>query len=336
MKAYVLEGVNDLRYEEVELPQAEEGWAVVRVLASGICSSDIPRIFIKGTYHFPTIPGHEYSGVVESVGSEADRKWIGKKVGIFPLIPCRTCPQCAQKKYEMCTHYDYSGSRRNGGFAEYVDIPVWNLIELPEEITPVEAAMLEPLSVALHAAKRAEIREGDKVAVIGTGMIGISVAKWAQKFKACAVTVFGRSENKRKLVENVGGIDYKLMSECTAEYDRVIEAVGTPDAIESALNCAKPEAHVVLMGNPSGDITIKQNVYWQILRRQLTLTGTWNSSYESGTKSDWTEAVEAIKNKEIDVTSLVSHTFSKEEMMRGLDIMRNHTEPYCKVMIDWQ
>ena len=112
MKAYRLHGINNLLYEDVELPELVPGWCLVRVKAAGICSSDIPRIFTKGTYHFPTIPGHEFSGVVEKVGSEKDQEWIGRKVGIFPLIPCRKCEQCRQKKYELCSNYDYTGSRR--------------------------------------------------------------------------------------------------------------------------------------------------------------------------------------------------------------------------------
>ena len=87
MKAYVLHAVNDLRYDDVSMPDCPEEWAIVEVKAAGICSSDIARIFTKGTYHFPTIPGHELSGKVKSVGSESDNCWIGKKVGVFPLIP---------------------------------------------------------------------------------------------------------------------------------------------------------------------------------------------------------------------------------------------------------
>ena len=168
MKAYVLEGVNDLQYKETDLPEIKEGWALVQVKASGICSSDIPRIFTKGTYHFPTIPGHEFSGVVTEVGSETDRKWVGKRAGIFPLIPCRECEQCGKKKYELCSNYDYTGSRRDGGFAEYVAVPVWNLVEIPENVSFAEAAMFEPLAVALHALKRSGLKEGDSLAVIGT------------------------------------------------------------------------------------------------------------------------------------------------------------------------
>ena len=81
MKAYVLHGIGDLRYEDVPMPVIRPGWALVRVLAAGICSSDIPRIFEKGTYHFPTIPGHEFCGVVEAAASPEDRRWIGRRVG---------------------------------------------------------------------------------------------------------------------------------------------------------------------------------------------------------------------------------------------------------------
>lgn len=117
MRAYELHGINDLRIEDIEKPEIPSGWVLMQVKASGICSSDIPRIFTNGTYHFPTIPGHEFSGVVAACGEGVPEERIGKRVGIFPLIPCRTCPQCRQKKYEMCEHYDYLGSRRDGGFA---------------------------------------------------------------------------------------------------------------------------------------------------------------------------------------------------------------------------
>ena len=134
MKAYSLHAVNDLRYEEVEIPELKSGWALVRVMATGICSSDIPRVFTKGTYHFPTIPGHEFSGIVEKVADTKNEYWVDKHVGVFPLIPCRSCDPCKEHHYEMCEHYDYIGSRRDGAFAEYVAAPIWNLLEIPDNI----------------------------------------------------------------------------------------------------------------------------------------------------------------------------------------------------------
>ena len=336
MKAYVLHGVNDLRYDEIDMPSCPKDWAIVKVKAAGICSSDIARVFTKGTYHFPTIPGHEFSGVVYSVGDEKNISLIGRKVGIFPLIPCRKCSQCETKHYEMCANYDYVGSRRDGGFAEYVAVPVWNLIELPESISFTAAAMLEPLSVALHAIKLGGIKKGDNVAIIGTGMIGISAGQWAYKFGASKVTIIGRNETKRALVEKCG-LEYAICNnkEEIGEYDFVLEAVGTPSAVELAISAAVPGGMVLLMGNPSGDITLSQNIYWRILRKQLTLKGTWNSAYDGKNPSDWTDAICAMAQNQINVEALISHCFTQEDLMSGLKLMNEHKEPYCKVMTIW-
>ena len=336
MKAYVLHQINDLRYEDVCIPKVQPGWAIVKVRAAGICSSDIARVFTKGTYHFPTIPGHEFSGEVFAVGSDKDSSWIGKKVGVFPLIPCRECPQCAAKHYELCANYDYVGSRRDGGFAEYVAVPIWNLIPLPDIMSFSSAAMLEPLSVALHAIRIGEMKPGSRVAIIGTGMIGISAAQWAYKYGAKTVSVIGRNDAKRALVENCG-IDYKICTNADemSQYDFVLEAVGSPESVEMAVMAAVPGGTVLLMGNPSGDILFTQNVYWRILRKQLTIKGTWNSSYDGLNMSDWTEAVKSIANGEINVSNLISHCYEQERLMDGLKVMCLHKEPYCKVMTIW-
>lgn len=336
MKAYVLHAVNKLQYDDINKPDCPDGWAIVKVKAAGICSSDIARVFTKGTYHFPTIPGHEFAGIVDSVSSEEDKELVGKHVGIFPLIPCRECPQCKDKHYEMCAHYDYVGSRRDGGFAEYVAVPVWNLIPLSDAIPFTSAAMLEPLSVALHAAKIADIQKGQSVGVIGTGMIGICAAQWAKSLGADIVDVIGRNEAKRNLVEKAG-LNYIIMTEQkkNCQFDVVIEAVGNPKSIDLAIQSVSPGGTLVLMGNPSGDISLSQNTYWRILRKQLLLKGTWNSSYDGKNPSDWTEVVEALEKKEIKVEHLISHCFDQDNLKEGLDLMFLHKEPYCKVMTVW-
>ena len=336
MKAYNLHAVNNLRYEDVPMPECPQGWAIIKVKATGICSSDVPRVFTKGTYHFPTIPGHEFSGIVHSVADLENARLVGKPVGIFPLIPCRQCESCKDKHYEMCSNYDYVGSRRDGAFAEYVAAPVWNLVELPENIPFEVAAMMEPFAVALHAIKMGHISKGMSVGIIGTGMIGIAAGQWAKMFGADMVTVIGRSEDKRKMVENCG-LNYEVCNEPTkvTEYDFVLEAVGTPNAIELAICATRRGGTLVLMGNPSGDITITQAVYWKILRKQLHLAGTWNSSYDGKNPSDWTEVVEALARKAIVAESLITHKFSQEELMKGFELMRKHCEPYCKVMTIW-
>ena len=192
--------------------------------------------------------------------------------------------------------------------------------------------MLEPLSVALHAIKQGKLKEGMTVGIIGTGMIGIAAGLWAKKMKAANVQIIGRSDEKREIVENCG---LTYCTQAVGEYDFVLEAVGTPTSITSAIYITKPGGNLVLMGNPSGDIMLSQDVYWRILRKQLHLFGTWNSSYDGKNPSDWTEAVAALTSGELDVLPLISHTFSQEHLMDGLELMRDKKEIYCKVMTVW-
>ncbi len=332
MKAYVLHGIGDLRYENRPLPELQPGWALVRVAVAGICSSDIPRIFEKGTYHFPTIPGHEFCGRVEAVADRSDSGWVGKRVGVFPLISCGKCPSCRKGQFETCEHYDYLGSRRDGGFAEYAAVPVWNLMELPESVSDIQGALLEPAAVALHAVKRAEIPRGGNVCIVGTGAIGLLAGQWAKLRGAGQVIVKGRYETKRNIVDCCG-LEY--MTDAAGEqFDRVIEAVGSEKALEESLLLTAPGGRLVLMGNPDGPRTLFQDTYWHILRKQLTLTGTWNSSYGSE-NSDWAESVRAIAEQTLKTAAVVSQVFGQSEMAKGLAIMKKKTKPYCKIMTEW-
>lgn len=333
MNAYVLHGIGDLRYEDCPLPEIYPGWALVRVLAAGICSSDIPRIFEKGTYHFPTVPGHEFSGKVEKVADASDSKWVGKRVGIFPLIPCKKCASCAKEQYETCSNYDYIGSRRDGGFAEYVAVPMWNLIELPETVSGIQGALLEPAAVALHAVKRAQIFPGANVCVVGTGAIGLLAGQWAKILGAGNVVIKGRNAVKGQIVQRCG-LEYAAELRAGEEFDCVVEAVGSAQVLEESLMLTAPGGKLVLMGNPDGARTLSQDLYWRILRKQLMLVGTWNSSY-GNEGSDWTEAVRAMADGRLQTGAMVTHLLGKDKLSRGLEIMRDRTEPFCKIMINF-
>lgn len=337
MKAYVLHNIGELKYESVETPLCPDGWVLVRVMAAGICSSDLPRIFTKGTYHFPIIPGHEFSGIVEKTGSIMDRGWIGKRVGVFPLIPCRQCRQCKMKQYEMCEHYDYLGSRRNGGFAELVAVPTWNLVQLPDNISFSAGAMLEPLCVSLHAVRRIKTAIHGKVMVVGTGAVGLATACWAHHLGAEEVVVLGRGENKKSIVEKLEGVRYLAHFRAEEQWDAdvVFEAVGTVEALTSALYLAAPGGSIVLMGNPYGNMQLPQEVYWKILRKQLLLYGTWNSSFHGYAPSDWTDAIYAVSVGSIHVNHIITHFFHQEDMFTALKMMEEHKKPYCKVMTLW-
>ncbi|MCH5303916.1 MAG: alcohol dehydrogenase catalytic domain-containing protein, partial [Ruminococcus sp.] len=135
MKARVLHAVGDLRYEDYPIPQLKPDEVLLKVKACGICGSDIPRIFVNGTYHFPTIPGHEFAGQVVAAASKENEHLIGTRAAVFPLIPCRECNSCNKGTFETCKSYDYLGSRSDGAFAEYVRVPVWNLVPIADNVS---------------------------------------------------------------------------------------------------------------------------------------------------------------------------------------------------------
>lgn len=329
MKAWVLHAPNDLRMEERMRPEPKKGEVLLEVKAAGICGSDIPRIYKTGAHVHPLVPGHEFSGVV--VQSE-NPKLLGKRMGVFPLLPCFQCDMCRQKRYEMCRNYNYLGSRCDGGFAEYVAVPEWNLIELPAGVSFEQAACLEPLSVAVHAVRRANVTGDDIVAVIGLGTIGLFITAILAARGAKTLYALGNKPFQKKKAMELGATDYLDTREAKASADVVFECVGRPETAMLALNCAVPGGRVVMVGNPAGDMTFPRDDYWQILRKQLTVLGTWNSSYTREENDDWHEALRFLAEHGEKVTGVITHQLPLEKLETGLHIMRDKTEPYAKIV----
>lgn len=325
MKAAVLHAVNDLRVEEVDKPVCGPDEVLVKIMYCGICGSDIPRVFFKGTYHFPTIPGHEFSGLVVE---DAEGKLVGKRVAVFPLLPCNECEACKQERYATCSNYDYYGSRRDGAYAEYLAVKRWNLVFLPDNVSYEEGAMCEPCSVGRHATMRAEIQEGDEVLISGAGPIGLIAAQWAKSMGAKQVYFFDIDDAKVNFAVSMGFAKY----DDAVKVDVVIEGTGNDKALERCLAAAKPFGRVVLMGNPARELVLPQNVYWYILRKELTLKGTWNSSYASY-QNDWVEGMKAVSEGRINLKPLITHKVPLDKALDALTMMKDRTEFYNKVML---
>jgi len=343
MKAHILYGIDDLRFEETTTPVPKENEALVRVMAAGICGSDIPRIYKTGAHRHPLIPGHEFSGVVEQVGSDKHNLWQGKRVGIFPLIPCRECPSCMKKQYEMCRQYGYLGSRQDGGFAEYAAVPVANLIDLPDMVSFEEAAMLEPLAVAVHAMRRVPVTKDSVVAVCGMGTIGRLLTMALQAVGVKKLLLIGNKESQRQFTEAINGATFfdmresgareRLLRECQERgVDTYFECVGRNETVTLGIECVAPGGRVVFVGNPASDMTLEKDVYWQILRKQLFLTGTWNSSFTGEDGDDWHEALRLLGTHAIDSMKVITHRLPLAELTKGLNIMRDKTEDFGKIL----
>ncbi len=345
MKAYVLNEVGQLDLMEVPKPELKQGQVLVEVKAAGICGSDIPRIFVNGTYHFPTIPGHEFSGVVKEVFDDALAHWLGKRVGVFPLIPCMKCVPCQNKQYEMCMDYNYLGSRCDGGFAEYVAVPARNLIELPNGISYEAAVMLEPASVGFHALQKVDLKHVKSVVVFGPGTIGLLAAQWLRGLGVPRIFLVGTREEQRMLALKLGfeeflnGKDVDAVTEILKKtagegVELAIDCVGEGSVVADCIRVAKRGGEVLLVGNPHGDLHMGRDVYWQVLRKQLRLSGTWNSSFvpEEAT-DDWRMTLEAIQKGVLRPEMQITHKFSFDELYKGVELMCDKREFYNKVMI---
>jgi L-iditol 2-dehydrogenase len=343
MQALVLHAVGDIRLERVPIPVPGPGQALIRVAAAGICGSDVPRIFEHGTYRFPLIPGHEFSGVVEQVYA-ADPSWIGRRVAVKPLIPCHQCRYCQIGAFGQCASYDYLGSRSDGAFAEYVVVPVENLVPLADGVSLVATALCEPAAVALHALRQGGVQPGDAVAILGCGPIGMLLAQWARLWGAGTVLLVDIDAAKLSLADQLGlGLTCNARSEDPVAWAErvtagqgvalVVEAAGVAATLVQALQIARPLGQVVLMGNPSGDVTLPQQVVSQVLRKQLRITGTWNSHFAALPVDEWQVVADMLAAGRLDLDAVISHRVPLAEGVAALEMMRSRGEFFNRVVL---
>lgn len=339
MRALNLYGINQLVYDEVAYPERKPDEVIVKVMAAGICGSDISRVFEKGTYHFPTIIGHEFAGQIV----ETDEKnFIGQRVAVFPLVPCGKCSACQCGKYAQCEQYNYYGSRCDGGMSEYIAVKKENLVMVPDGVTYQEAAMCEPASVALQAFKKSGAGIGSTVVIFGIGPIGIMIAQWAKASGVKNIVLVARSSEKVEFVKNLGFEHaINLQQQDVTEYvlaltdglgaDVCIEGTGTSETLEKSLFVIRNFGRVITLGNPSKEMALSQKAYWNILRKEISILGTWNSSFNA-MENDWQDSLQAMKDKKLQVLPLITHEFAMKDHQKAFSIMHEKKELYCKIM----
>ena len=329
MNVLNLHDIGDFRFEKKETYELTKDNVLVKIKYCGICSSDIERVFINGTYHFPTIPGHEMSGQIVAVNDD-DEELLGKKTAIFPLMPCFECNACEREEYAQCSNYNYFGSRCDGGYSEYSLVPKWNLVVFNDELDYKIAALCEPGAVAIHSINIGDIQKGDNVAVSGTGTIGMMIALVAHG-KEANVTVIGRSNESLEFSKSLG-LKTLLTSELENKtFDKVYEVVGNNESINQSISICDNFGTIILVGNPKDNVNLDKQIYWKILRKQLVLKGIWNSSYNQKI-NDWKEILELMTEGNIPFDSLISKEYHMSEFEDAFDYLRNSKEKKLKVM----
>lgn len=346
MEALVLHGVGDLRLAQMPIPTIAEGQVRVRIGFCGVCGSDIPRIFSKGTYSFPTVCGHEFAGTIDECGPGVDGFENGEAVVVFPLLWCGKCDACENGKYVQCTDYDYLGSRSDGAFAEYVVAPKENIIRVPIGVSLEEAALTEPASVALHALRRVkESPVGKTVAIFGVGPIGLMVAQWAKILGAEQILLFDILNEKLELAQRIG-FDKVYNTSIVDVVDVVhgetggkgahicIEAAGAQQTYLYTLGSVRRGGSVVFLGNPETNVTFPASLISQVMRREASIFGTWNSDYSiAGNDDDWRTVLHAMASGKLNLTPLITHKVPLTSGTQTLKMMNDKEEFYAKVLI---
>ena len=288
MKAGVVHGIEDIRYEDIETPKVEPGKVLVKIKYTGICGSDIPRVN-QGTAHYtPIVLGHEFSGTVAEVGEGVTSVKAGDRVAGIPLVPCMKCEDCQKGNYSLCKHYDFIGSHSFGSYAEYVAVPEKNVVKFSDDVSFEQGAFFQPATVALHGLERTGYQGGKTVAILGGGTIGLLTMQWAKIFGAKKIVVFDIADERLELAKRLGadaGIntlrenfmaDAKVLTDGKG-YDYVFETAGNTITMKMAFELAANKAEICFIGTPTKELSFTVKEWENMNRKEFKLTGSWMS-----------------------------------------------------------
>ncbi len=344
MRAVQLFAPGDVRCVETDIPQVvKPDDVLVRVKACGVCGSDIPRVMSKGAYRYPITIGHEFAGEVVETGSGVAGFRPGEQVTVMPLVNCGVCHYCRIGEAVLCDDYDYYGSRIDGAMAEYIVVRAENVLRLPDGISMEHAAMTDPVSVALHAIRKADVQAGQTVAVFGLGAIGYIAVQWLRQLGCGSVIAVDVLDGKLGMALELGAsrvvnsakenvVEAILKATEGRGADACIEISGSRFAQVQAVDAVRKMGRVVFCGISYDDLVLPNKTLNKILRGELHLLGSWNSSIAPLPINEWKSSLMFVSDGRIRLDSLVSHRFSLEDCQTAFNMMYNRTEIFTKVM----
>ena len=312
MTAALMYEPGDVRVEQVDIPAIGPNDLLVEVAACGVCGSDIPRMNFSGAYRYPLICGHEFSGHVVDAGANVAGFAQGDLVSVPPLLPCRQCESCAEGNFSLCENYDYFGSRRDGAYAQFVDVPADNALLMPKGLDPRAAAMIDPSAIALHAVLKCGEMTDKRVAVLGAGPIGLFAVQWAKLLGAGEVLALDLSEEKAQMARVAGADLTALTSEEAVEFagrgfDVIIETAGVPPTIALAPNLAARHGHAAFIGIPHQPVQLDKATFSNFLRHEVSLHGSWNSFSAPFPGTEWTDSADRLSDGSLKWEFMITH-----------------------------
>lgn len=317
MRAIVFD--NGLKLEKnYAMPTPKKGEALIKVTTIGICNTDYE--ITKGYMGYKGILGHEFTGVVIEI-NDGDKSLLNKRVVGEINCGCGECEWCHQGLERHCPNRSTLGIwQREGCFAEYVCLPVKNLLEIPENVSDEEAVFVEPLAAALEILEQIHIPPYKKVAVLGDGKLGLMIAL-ALNAAGLDIVLIGKHENKLEIAKKQG-VKTKLLSdvEIKKEYDFVVEATGSISGFETSLALTKPRGTLVLKSTIAAS---KEFNFAPVVVDEITIVGSRCGQFAP--------ALRLLESKRIDVNPLITDIFELDDSLDAFE--KNKDKSSIKVIV---
>jgi Threonine dehydrogenase and related Zn-dependent dehydrogenases len=327
-------GVVEIR--ETEAPTPKKGEALLRILRGGICGSDLGTF--KGSFlyaKYPRVPGHEFSGRIVDIGPNDRGLKPGTLVTANPYFNCGSCYSCRRGHVNCCIGNETMGAQRDGAFQEYLAMPVERLYPA-EGLSEKEAALIEPACISYHAVKRASVRPGERVLIVGAGTIGI-LAAVASRQAGALVHICDVSEQKLALARRFGvdGVILNSGAEAFARevervtggdgFDVCIEAVGLASTFMDCIGAAAYRGRVVVIGIGKGSFDFRYSI---LQTKELDVFGSRNAL-----KQDFLELIDLVGAHRVDLEGLVTDEYAFDEAGKAFADLRDRGAGKLKVMI---
>ncbi len=330
-RAVLLEEPGRFRLVHQDRPAPGPGEAVIRVAAAGICGSD-RELFEggrpEGLRRFPIVPGHEWSGRIETVGSGVDRGLVGRATVGEGFVSCQTCDRCREGNANLCrSEYDEIGFTRPGAFADYIVVPARLLHPLPDHTDLRAAALLEPAAVAAAAALKADVRPGQRVGVVGVGTIGLLIVELLAAHSPAELVVTDPRAGREKAARLGGATAYHPPAKALdLDLDVVVETAGARDSAVAAINLLRRGGRLVLTGIPG--LAPKGLSPTQIVERQLEIHSVFGAP-----STAWSHAVRAFTTGLLRLAPLITHQLSLDDYPDAIRLLGHGGDDVGKILL---
>jgi len=327
MKAVKISRPNFIELVNIPTPELKKTEVLIKVMASGICGTDI-HIF-HGEYlgDYPVIPGHEFSGVIEAVGSLVTRFKPGDRVAVEPNIACDNCYHCLNNRHNFCLNWSGIGVTRPGGMEQYVAAPeksVFDIGEIPFE----HGALMEPLSCVLHGVERLDPEMASSIAIFGAGPIGILLLQVLKLKGAAEITVIDKNPTRVLFAKELGANEVftNLDDLKRDDYDAVVDATGVIQVMNRCIDYVRHGGKVLFFGVPPSGKKINIEAF-PIFRKGLTILSSYTSLRNSY------QALDLLKKNHLSLAGFVSHKLPLDELLYGIELIEGGLDDVKKVVI---